>query len=133
MPLACAGHYLFSGDTGPLGRPLALFTFLLQAGSYPGSATPFLVVNILLHVGNVLILALVLHRLQRQLPRWFGNSPWFAPATAVFWGLLPILASASLMVVQRMTTLSALFVLLGLLAYLWTREQQDWKKLHHHQ
>lgn len=124
-----AGHYVFSGDTGPLGRPLALFTFLLQADSYPQSAKAFLAVNILLHVANVLVLALVLCRLQRLAPRCLGESPWFAPATAVFWGLLPILASASLMVVQRMTVLSALFVLLGMLAYLWTREQQRWLRL----
>lgn len=119
-----AMHFITTGHSGPLGRPVALATFLLGADSYPESARFFLLVNILLHLVNTLLVALLAFRLQILLPRLFGGSPWFAPGVALFWGVLPILASTSLMVIQRMTSLSALFVLLGVNLYLWGRLHQ---------
>lgn len=120
-----AAAYIFSGTSGPLGRPVSLASFLLQKGAYPESATPFLWGNILIHVANVLLLWGLVWRMQRQLPAVLGRTEWLAPAVAFGWGVLPILASASLMVVQRMTTLSALFALLGMHAYLWARQQAE--------
>jgi uncharacterized protein (DUF302 family) len=49
------------------------------------------------------------------------NSIIVATATASLWVLMPLLAPASLLVVQRMTTLSATFMMLGLLGYLSAR------------
>jgi len=118
---ASAMHFISTGHSGPLGRPLALASFLVGADSYPHSARFFLLVNILIHLGNVLLVALLAFRLQGLLPRLFGRSLWFAPAAAFFWGVLPILVSTSLMAIQRMTSLSALFVLLGVNLYLWAR------------
>ncbi|MFD1891916.1 tetratricopeptide repeat protein [Ottowia beijingensis] len=119
--------YIFSGDAGPLGRPVALATFLLQRGAYAaGNADAFLWVNIGIHLLNVALLGWLVFRLQRQWPQHLGRSEWLAPAVAFFWGVLPILASASLMIVQRMTTLSALFALLGMHAYLWARDNAAW-------
>lgn len=116
-----AMHFITTGTSGPLGRPLALASFLVDADSYPESARFFLFLNILIHLCNVLLVAVLVSRLQGLLPRLFGISPWFAPGVAFFWGVLPILASTSLMVIQRMTSLSALFVLLGVNLYLWGR------------
>jgi tetratricopeptide (TPR) repeat protein len=121
---AGAMHFITTGASGPLGRPLALASFLVGADSYPESARFFLLVNILIHLCNLLLVALLAFRLQGLLPRLFGVSPWFAPVAAFFWGVLPILASTSLMVIQRMTSLSALFVLLGVNLYLWGRMHQ---------
>lgn len=121
---AGAMHFITTGNSGPLGRPLALASFLIGADSYPESARFFLLVNILIHLCNVLLVALLAFRLQKLLPRLFGSSFWFAPLAAFFWGVLPILASTSLMVIQRMTSLSALFVLLGVNLYLWGRLYQ---------
>lgn len=119
-----AAYYVFGGTAGPLGRPVSLASFLLQKGAYPESAAPFLWVNIFIHLANVGLLWWLVRRLQRQLPALLkGGGEWLAPVVAILWGVLPILASASLMVVQRMTTLSALFMLLGVHAYLWAREQ----------
>ncbi|WP_431777657.1 tetratricopeptide repeat protein [Ottowia caeni] len=116
-----AATYVFGGTSGPLGRPLSLASFLLQRGSYPETAAPFLWVNILIHIANVLLLCWLVRRMQKQLPAMLGRSDWIALAVAFLWGVLPILASASLMVIQRMTTLSALLVLLGFHAYVWAR------------
>lgn len=121
---AGAMHFITTGASGPLGRPLALASFLVGADSYPESARFFLLVNILIHLCNLLLVALLAFHLQKLLPSLFGVSPWFVPAVAFFWGVLPILASTSLMVIQRMTSLSALFVLLGINLYLWGRTHQ---------
>ena len=61
----------------------------------------------------------------RALARAAGRTPshWPALAAAALWLTLPLLASSSLMVIQRMATLSGTFVLIGLLAYLYFRGQ----------
>jgi len=117
--------YLTTGGNGPLGRPIALASFLIDAPGYPESASGFLYTNSLIHLLNICLVALVVLRLQRLLPDILPTSPWFAPITATFWGLLPILASTSMMVLQRMTSLSALFVLLGIWIYLLGRAHLD--------
>ena len=117
--------YLSSGSGGPLGRPVALASFFIDASDYPESAAGFLMTNTVIHLLNVLLVALILQRLQRQCREILPDTPWFAPLTAGLWGILPILASTSMMVVQRMTSLSALFVLLGVWIYLWGRSRQE--------
>jgi hypothetical protein len=117
--------FVFSGSAGPLGRPLALATFLPQAEAWGNDASPFLTVNILIHLINACLLALVLHRLAVISRVYERNALGVATAGAALWLFMPLLASASLMVVQRMTTLSALFVLLGFAAYLLARQSVD--------
>lgn len=110
--------YAGDGVAGPLGRPIALLSFALQAEAWPEDTRGFLVVNTLIHAINgalVFILAFVLGRFLAPDSR---NLPWFAFGVAAIWSLSPFLASASLMVVQRMTTLSATFVFAGLVTYL---------------
>ena len=125
-----ASEFIFGGDAGPLGRPVALLTFWLQRGSYPESPEAFLLVNILIHVTNVLLVAWAVQRLQSLCPEILGSHSALPWATALIWGLMPVLASASLMVIQRMTTLSATFMLLGVHAYFWARaEAQSLRKL----
>ena len=113
--------FIFSGDAGPLGRAIALATFALQAEAWGTSAEPFILVNILIHLTNGGLLCWVLDRLstQSQIPQ--ERRQLVVIAAAAIWLLMPLLASASLMIVQRMTTLSATFVLLGLGGYLHAR------------
>ncbi len=120
--------YISTGETGPLGRPLSLASFLINAPAYPFSAADFLYTNALIHLLNVCLVVLILVRLQRQIYNLLPQNPWFVPLTAVFWGMLPILVSTSMMVVQRMTSLSALFVLVGVWIYLWGRERSECQK-----
>jgi tetratricopeptide (TPR) repeat protein len=114
--------FVFSGSAGPLGRPLSLATFVPQAGAWGITAEPFLKVNILIHLINTCILAWVLHRLSIVRRVSEERALFIAVAAASIWLFMPLLASASLMVIQRMTTLSALFVLLGLAGYLYARQ-----------
>lgn len=114
--------FIFSGDAGPLGRPIALATFAAQADAWGGSAEPFILVNILIHLFNGCLLAWTLYRLAilSRVPE--EKRAFVAITAAAIWLFMPLLASASLMVIQRMTTLSATFVLLGLGGYLHARE-----------
>jgi hypothetical protein len=116
-----AVNFLLSGTAGPLGRPLALATFVPQASHWDASAAPFLSVNVLIHLLNGLLLYLFVRQLARELRTEHGDAEFLALATAAFWLLMPLLASSSLMIVQRMTTLSATFVLAGLNGYLLAR------------
>ena len=118
-----AASFVFAGEAGPIGRPLALASFAMQAGDWSEGAAPFLVVNILIHLLNALLIAYCCVHLAAAsgLPR--QRAQIIAVSTASIWVLMPLLATASLLVVQRMTTLSALFLLAGLAGYLKARSR----------
>jgi hypothetical protein len=120
-----AFNFIFSGISGPTGRPLALASFALQAEQWEQGASAFLRVNILIHLVNAALLALCLYQLslQRAVARY--EAALVAAAAASLWVLMPLLAGASLFVVQRMTTLSAMFMLLGLSGYLFARSKMN--------
>lgn len=117
--------FTFSGDAGPIGRPLALATFVPQAAAWAETAEPFLRINILIHLVNACLLALAMYRLSlaSRIPE--DKALFVALAAPAIWLFMPLLASSSLMIVQRMTTLSAFFVLLGLIGYLWARKELE--------
>ncbi len=116
-----AFDFVFSGTAGPIGRPLALASFALQAESWDQGAAAFLKVNIFIHLLNAALLALCLYQLALQRAIERHDAAIVAVAAASLWVLMPLLATASLLVVQRMTTLSAMFMLLGLGGYLYAR------------
>jgi hypothetical protein len=121
--LDTAADFILAGEAGPLGRPIALLTFALQAEHWDENASAFLRFNVLLHLLNAILLAGCLYLLSavRNVDR--DKAILVAVAAASMWVILPLLASASLLVVQRMTTLSALFSLLGLGGYLLARRR----------
>lgn len=115
--------FVLSGEAGPLGRPIALLTFAWQADEWNEGAGAFLRINALIHLLNGIALAWCLYGLARLRSIDSGRSAWVATAAAGVWLLLPVLATSTLLVVQRMTTLSALFLLLGLGTYLHARRR----------
>jgi len=123
--LDTAVDFILSGTSGPTGRPLALTTFALQAGSWEQGPSAFLVVNICIHLLNAVILAWCLYRLAVLQSVEPHRAAVVATVTAGAWVLMPLLATASLLVVQRMTSLSTLFMLLGLAGYLAARSRID--------
>lgn len=113
---------VLSGITGGAGRPVSLASFVLQYGNWPRNVAAFKYVNVLLHLLN----GCLLFWLWLQVGRLGGvetrrNLLIGLIATSV-WLLHPLLVSTTLYVVQRMTQLSALFTLAGLLFYLHGRE-----------
>ncbi len=117
--------FVLSGEAGPGGRPLTLMTFALQARHWEEGAGAFLRVNLLLHLLNALLLFGCLYQLSRLRRISKPDAVLLASAAAAAWAIMPLLATASLLVVQRMTTLSALFVLLGLAGYLTARRSVE--------
>lgn len=116
-------NFVLSGSAGPLGRPIALLTFAAQADSWEQGARAFLQVNFLIHLLNAALLALFVFRLSLCLSVERARATTNAVVVASIWMLLPLLATSSMLVVQRMTTLSATFVLLGLCGYLLARSR----------
>ena len=115
--------YILSGIAGPTGRPLALASFALQAEQWTQGASAFLRVNILIHLLNGALVAACLYQLSLRQAVARYEAALVAIAAASLWVLMPLLATASLLVVQRMTTLSAMFMLLGLNGYLYARSR----------
>ena len=113
-------NFIFTGEAGPLGRPLGLLTFALQASAWPKNPGAMLRVNILIHLLSIwacfaLSQGLIRVRLNLSPIRTF----WAAFAITAFWGLSPFLATTHLMIIQRMTGLAGFFTLSGLAAFVW--------------
>ena len=116
-------QFVVSGTAGPVGRPLSLATFIPQATMWDESAAPFLRVNIAIHLLNGLLACFFFLQLARAHRGDDPNNRLIAIGAMALWLFLPLLASSSLMIVQRMATLTATFVLLGLNAYLYFRSR----------
>ena len=114
----------WSGDAGPFGRPIALVTFALNL--YFGGTDPyyFKLVNLLIHLTNVLLVGALAQTLcdafekktlqtgsTRNLNVWSG---WIV---AGIWGLHPLNLTGVLYLVQRMTSLSACFGFAAVLVF----------------
>ena len=116
-------YFVLSGNAGPTGRPVALASFLPHAEHWAEDATPFIRVNILIHLLNGVLLYLFVRQLLTQRDPRDPAVDFIALVATALWLLMPLVASSSLMIVQRMTTLSALFVLAGLNGYLLARSR----------
>lgn len=117
-------RYITSGTADPTGRPLTLLTFLLDAHDWPADPYPFKRTNLILHIANGALLALLLRRLGHEA---FGDSAsrrteFAAVVGAGFWLLHPLLVSTTLYIVQREAILPATFTLVGLLTWLRGRQ-----------
>ena len=118
-----------SSPSSQFHRPLSSLTFTanwLLTGTDPFW---FKLTNVLIHLGNGLLLYLLARRLLRVgIPGIEADTErWYAALIAGGWLLLPINLTAVVYVVQRMESLGNLFVLAALLAYVRgrMRMQQD--------
>ena len=105
-------------------RKIAYLSFLLNRWIDPVSPINYRLTNIFIHICNVLLVyALVLKTL--KLPAWeekYGEYAFSsALLSATIFALHPININAVSYIVQRMTSLSTMFVLLALLSYIIAR------------
>lgn len=114
--VASATAFALSGHAGPTGRPLSLASFALQANAWPEHTRTLLATNIGIHLFNTLLVGLLAWLLARgtQHPLDRQRAYWLAVGTACVWVMLPLLASSSLFIIQRMTLLSGGLVVAGL-------------------
>ncbi len=110
--------YVMEPKGGPLGRPLAMASFLVNAPSWEWAPEDFLHTNICIHLLNGMLLMWCCLRATLMAAPGRLNAELFAFSVAALWLMQPLLASASLMVVQRMTTLAATFGLAGTLIFI---------------
>jgi hypothetical protein len=128
-----------SGSAGPLGRPIPMMTFALNyffSGGF-NHTLGFKLTNLIIHIINGFLVFQVfrlLIYLQQRQENKFGQGilaqkgvGYVTLVLAVFWTIHPIQTNAVLYIVQRMTTLSAFFVLLGLISYLIVRTRDNLK------
>ena len=94
-------RYVTSGTSDPLGRPLSLLTFLLNARDWPADPAPFLATNLGLHLLNGMLLWGLLLTLERSLDTAASHRHPIALLGAGIWLLHPLFVSTTLYVVQR--------------------------------
>src|SRR6185437_13625316 len=113
-------RYITSGTADPTGRPLTLLTFLIDAHNWPADPYSFKRTNLILHLLNGGLLALLLGRMSRDAFKLADRNrvDLAAAIGAGFWLLHPLFVSTTLYIVQREAMLPATFTLLGLLAWL---------------
>lgn len=110
--------FVFGGGAGPSGRPLSLASFLIDDNNWPSIAAPFKYTSLGFHLVCGLLLAWASFLLLRIARFDENRAAWLAVLTASFWLLHPYFVSTTLYVVQRMTILSTLFMLAGMVGYL---------------
>lgn len=116
----------FSSESGPFGRPVAMFSFALNQ-FFAGGIYPFglKLTNIIIHVVNSLLLYLLL-KVFFTLPvagAFSQRQKEYVPIVLPFiWGLHPFVLTSVLYVIQRMTSLSVTFMFISLINYLLLRK-----------
>lgn len=117
-----------ANETDPLRRPLASISFALNYYLAGGTANtlPFKMANLLIHLintGLVYWLTLLLFKQLAARPGFHRTRlhDWLPALVATTWALHPLQLTSVLYVVQRMNSLAALFVLLGLITFMYGR------------
>ncbi len=119
-----------STDSGPLKRPVAMFSFAVNHVLTGMDPWWMKLTNLLIHLINGLLVLLVVrqifHRFYDRDRTDLRLIPYFI---AGLWLVHPINVTAVSYIVQRMTSLSATFVLLAIYCYLKLREGKllDWR------
>lgn len=116
--------YLFS-RSGPLGRPVAMATFLFNAATSVDDTTRWKLTNVMIHLACGLAVFVLASNLLATRKGTIGEPQWLKGAfIAGVWLLHPLQVSTVLYTVQRMTELAALFSFMALGAYLAGRRRQ---------
>jgi hypothetical protein len=114
-------RYITAGTADPLGRPVSLLSFLVDARDWPADPFAFKRSNLILHIVNGLLLGVLLTLLGKALELPARRSRVAALVAASIWTIHPFFVSTVLYVVQREAMLPATWTLLGMLCWLRAR------------
>lgn len=116
-----ASGVIFTNESGPLGRPLSMASFLATAAWFGLDPMAFKAVNLIIHLLCGALVGRFVFEVLRRVGIAHDSAKWIALLLMSFWLLAPVNVSTVLYPVQRMAQLSALFMLLGLLTYMSSR------------
>jgi len=120
---------IFSGESGPLKRPISMLSFAINYYFTGEDPFYFKLTNLLIHLLNGLALFFLTQTLLGTYKRYKEPNlsdksiGWISLAVAAAWLLHPLNLTSVLYIVQRMNSLSALFVISGLLLYTLGRQR----------
>lgn len=116
---------IFGTSSGILGRPVAHFTFWLDAVLTHLKPGHMKLVNVLIHLSCGWLIWRLTTRLATRDQRVAQVADYLGLLVAAVWLLHPLNVSTVLYIVQRMAQLSALFSLLAMWAYVNARESLE--------
>ena len=117
--------FIFGETSGLLGRSVSMASFLFNTNDWPNQPSGFLLINVIIHLINGALVALVAYLLLSTIHSGKTKNVFYiALLCSFFWLVLPINAATNLIVIQRMASLSTLFILLGIAGYLAVLRQQ---------
>lgn len=116
-----------SGDASPLSRPISMASFAVNHYFFGMNPYYFKAVNLAIHLVNGMLVFMLVRLLLGLHLRIRGEADdntasWIGLAVSAIWLLHPFNLTGVLYVVQRMTSLAALFTLAGLALYLYGRK-----------
>ena len=124
-PATLFRKYIVS-TSGPIGRPVAMATFIGDAVAHGPDTWWWKYNNVMFHLMSGLLIFWLTALLVQATQKENGSRSWMLGiVVAGFWLLHPLHVSTVLYTVQRMTELSTLFVLAGLVSYVKGRLVQE--------
>lgn len=106
-----------SGHSGPLKRPISILSFSANINFTGLDPFPFKLTNLVIHLFNGFIIYLISRKLITHIDHKI-NSDLFALLVCSIFILHPLTITSVLYIVQRMTSLSAFFCLIGIYCYI---------------
>lgn len=118
---------LNSGISGPLGRPISQLSFALNYFFSEFDPFAFKATNLVIHGLNGLLVFLITQQILKSTHHRLSPSDnrLLSGFVAMAWLLHPIQITSVLYVVQRMTSLSALFLLSAVLLHISARQRKE--------
>lgn len=119
----------FSGDAGPLKRPVSVLSFALNYYFTGFDPFYFKLTNLVIHTINTLLVFFITKNIFKALTQEKKLQAYAPFLVALLWGVHPLNLTSVLYVVQRMVSLASLFGLLAIYAYTTVRIKQSAIKL----
>ena len=91
--------FVATNESGPLGRPIAIASFLLEKSAYPDNARPFLRTNLLLHIINSILVFLLATALSVSIGKQYSTATKIGIGSALLWALLPLHSATVFLVI----------------------------------
>jgi hypothetical protein len=117
----------WSGQAGHLKRPIPMLSFALNMYFAENDVYAMKITNLVIHIINALLIIYLFKLLLPLISEKYKNNKYtnyLALTVGIIWLLHPFNLTSVLYVVQRMTSLSALFTLVSIICYVTFRKKQ---------